>query len=191
MHPIIAARTSPRAFDPTPLDATDVEALFEAARWAPSSRNEQPWRFLVASIDQPEAHARMVELLEASNARWAHRAPLLVVGATRTTFARDGRPNRHAMYDLGQAVAQLSLEAVSRGLFVHQMGGFHAELARDALALPADVEIGAVLAIGRRADPSALPEDLRERETAPRTRRPLAEITFGARWGEGWPTLGG
>lgn len=178
MHPLIEARRSPRAFDPTPLDPADVDGLLEAARWAASSMNAQPWRFVLAPIGGP-AHERLAGLLASGNRRWAPSAPLLVLVGAKATFD-DGSPNRHAWHDTGAAVAQLTLEATSRGLAVHAMGGLDRARAHEVFGLPAEVEVVSALAIGRPGDPASLPDDLRAREQAPRSRRPLAELVLPA-----------
>ncbi|MBO4208496.1 nitroreductase family protein [Micromonospora echinofusca] len=168
LTPLLATRWSPRAFDPG-ADLTDDEltSMLEAARWAPSARNSQPWRFVVGRRDD-ERHKQILANLTGANQRWAGRASALLVG----TYL----PGSHSAYDLGQAVAHLSVQATSLGLHVHQMAGFDGDGLRASLALPAEVQPHVVVAVGRLADPATLPDDLRERETAPRQRHPLAEL---------------
>lgn len=188
LQPLLRARWSPRAFDPAPVPAATLRALVEAARWAPSSGNAQPWRFVVATIDgEPEAHARFVACLNEGNRRWAFRAPVLAFACAKRTIERPDRPprdNAHAWYDVGQAVAHLSVQAMAEGLFVHQMAGFDADRARDACAAPEGVDIVTALAIGRYGDLAALDDDLQLRERAPRVRRPATETAWRGRWGE-------
>lgn len=174
-HPLLAERWSTRAFDArAELAEADLAALLEAARWAPSASNTQPWRFLVALRGTPE-HAALVERLADGNRVWAGAASALVLVAAAQRGA-DGRALPWARYDTGGAVAAMVTEAQARGLAAHQMGGFDAPGLADDLALPADVEPLVVVALGRHDPAAALPEHLRERETAPRTRLPLDEL---------------
>lgn len=181
--PVIAARWSPRAFDTRPVEAEKLRALFEAARWAPSSFNEQPWRFLMATVHEPEWMERLQGYLTDANRSWAARAPVLIASAYRTRFSRNDAPNRVAFRDLGAAEENLFLQAYAEGLVMHQMGGFDAERLKEEL-LPDGFEPGAMTAIGYPGSVDDLPEELREREGNPRTRKPLEEIVFGAGWGE-------
>ena len=183
IHDLIQKRWSPRAFDPAPLSRETLRSLFEAARWAPSSNNAQPWRYIVA--DTEEARARAAVVLTGHNPLWAPKAPVLVCVAAQTV-ADDGQPNRHAWYDTGQATALLTVQATSMGLFAHQMGGFDAARAREVFALPEGVEPIAMMAIGRPGDAAALPDRLREREAAPRSRRPQGAFVFAGTWGAPW-----
>jgi nitroreductase len=185
VHPLIRCRWSPRAVSDRRVEPELLRTLFEAARWAPSSYNEQPWRFLVATADDAAGIERMRSYLSPGNA-WARRAPVLVLSAYRTTFERDGRPNRVAMRDLGAAEQNLALQAFALGLVAHSMAGFDAERAKAEL-LPDGYEPGALTALGYPGDPATLDERNRERETRPRERRPLSEIVFGLRWGEPAP----
>jgi nitroreductase len=185
-HPIvdlISHRWSPRAFDKKPVPHAVLRSLFEAARWAPSSSNEQPWAFLVATTEQPEEFAKMVSVLVEFNQGWAKNAPILVLAVSQLAFAKTGAPNRNAQYDTGAASALLSVEATSRGLFVHQMAGFDPEKARQVFGIPAGWDSLAVLAIGYPGDLASLPQPLQEREQAPRTRKPLTEFVMTGHWG--------
>ncbi|MCA9665155.1 MAG: nitroreductase family protein [Myxococcales bacterium] len=185
VHPLIAGRWSPRGFDSErALDDETIRSLLEAARWAASSRNEQPWRFIVGRRGAGQAHARVLETLDQSNAQWAQQAPLLLVSVAKRGWSRDGSPNRHALHDVGLAVAQLTLQATALGLGAHQMAGFSPRRARELFAVPEDFEPVAVIAIGYRAALEALDDDLRQRELAQRTRKPLSELAFADRWGE-------
>ena len=167
LHPLLAARWSPRAFDAThTLSDADVDALLEAARWAPSASNSQPWRFAVALRGTPE-HVAVVEALVGWNQQWAPAASALLVAAA-VTVTDEGKPLRWAAYDTGQAVAHLSVQAQSMGLVVHQMGGF--DVAAVTALLGGDVTPHTVVAVGRHDPEAVLPESLAARETAPRTR---------------------
>lgn len=191
-HPVnelIAARWSPYAFADRPVAKDYLLALFEAARWAPSSYNEQPAGYLVATRDEPEAFAKLLSCLVPGNQVWAKAAPVLALGCTRLTFARDGKPNAAAVHDLGLASANLVLEATARGLVVHQMIGILPDRAPELYQIPADVQPLTGLAIGYLGDPAALPEHLRARDAARRPRKPLSAMVFGDRWGVASPLL--
>jgi nitroreductase len=188
IHPLLRGRWSPRAFDPAPLPREQVLSLLEAARWSPSSNNGQPWSFVVIPRTDQDAFDRAVSSLNESNVVWAQHAPLLILAVARLN--RDnGAPNRTALYDLGQAVAHLSVQAAASGLWVHQMGGFSQDRARELFAVPEGYEPVTFIAIGRQGDPVLLPENLREREQAPRTRKPLDAFAFGGEWGQPSPLL--
>ncbi|MEV1286077.1 nitroreductase family protein [Micromonospora sp. NPDC049679] len=175
LHPLLAERWSPRAFDPyARVSDADLTSLLEAARWAPSAANTQPWRFVVGRRDD-ETHKRIFVNLSPGNQRWAGSAALLVMGA-HATASRTGAPLTHAAYDLGQAVAHFSLQAAALGLHVHQMAGFDAAGLRSDLELPDAVNPHVVAAVGRLGDPAFLPEDLRLRETGLRRRHPLTDL---------------
>lgn len=177
-HPICdlaEQRWSPRAFADRPVEEPTLSSLLEAARWSPSSRNSQPWRFIVARREEAARFDRLLACLAAGNQRWADRAALLMVVLATLVDAK-GRSLRHAMYDAGQAVAWLSCEATSRGLRVHQMAGFDADRVRQGFAVPPEIEPLAAIAIGYPGDPANLPDDLREQELAPRTRMPQSRL---------------
>src|SRR5271166_932247 len=176
-HPVletIRERWSPRAFSEKAVPAEVLRSLFEAARWAPSSHNEQPWAFLVATKDDHASHARILSTLVEFNQAWAKHAPVLAIAISELTFASGGKPNRNAFYDTGAAVTNLSIEATVHGLFVHQIAGFDPHKAIELFSIPTGWEPIAAFVIGYPGDPGSLPELLRERELAPRTRKPLA-----------------
>ena len=139
IHELLARRWSPRAFAARPVEAEKLRRLFEAARRAPSSYNEQPWSFVLARREEAEGFTRLLSMLVEMNQSWAQHAPVLVLGVTHREHRCGGRPNRHALYDLGQAVAHLTVEAMHQGLHVHQIGGFDAGLARDLFAIPSSM----------------------------------------------------
>jgi nitroreductase len=178
LHPLLADRWSPRAFDSAArLTAQQVTALLEAARWAPSAANSQPWRFLVAQRGSADFD-RVFATLAAGNQTWAGAASALVVVAA-TTVDDAGNPAPWALYDTGQAVAHLSTQASHEGLSVHQMGGFDKSAVAATFALDATVTPVVVLAIGLRSNVSGLAEPFAARETAPRTRLPLEQLVLG------------
>lgn len=186
-HPIaapFAARWSPRAYEERDIPAALLAQVLEAARWAASCVNDQPWNFLVTrKAEEPEAHARLLACLSPNNQSWAVRAPVLILGVARTAFAASGKANRHAGYDLGQATANLAAQAATLGLQAHQMAGFDAAAARAAFAIPEGFDPMTAITLGYPGPASALPEALAARETAPRARKPIAEFTHLGAWG--------
>ena len=179
VHELIRRRWSPRAFDPArPVARAELMRLFEAARWAPSSFNGQPWRFLVIERDEASALWRLLmDTLTPRTQSWAAAAPVLVLAAVKTTYDQNGAANQMSWYDAGQAVAFLSLQATSQGLSVRQMEGFDREAARAALRVPPGFEPAVVMAVGYAGDPESLAiEKHREAERRPRQRRALGEI---------------
>jgi len=182
IHELLADRWSPYAFADRPVPEADLRSLFEAARWAPSSYNEQPWRYIVATQNDPEQFQRLLSCLVDGNQLWAKAAPILVLGVVSLRFARNAKDNRAAVHDLGLAAGNLLLEATARGLFVHQMIGILPDKARDIYGIPEGFEAWTGLAIGYKADPANLPDPLRERDLAPRQRKPLPEFVFSGKW---------
>ena len=174
LHPLLAERWSPLAFSPEPIPPDVLELLMEAARWAPSCFNEQPWRYLYATIDDAEAHAQLLSCLVPANQEWAQSAPFLAISVAKLTFTRNGKPNSYGWHDVGQATMSLVAEAMAHGLFAHQMGGILPDRIRELYALPEDYVPVAGLAIGRLGDPAQLSPALQAREASPRTRRPIA-----------------
>jgi nitroreductase len=183
VHELIASRWSPYAFADRPVSRADLLSLFEAARWAPSSYNEQPWSYIVATRDDPQEFARLLSCLVEGNQVWAKNAPALALGCTSLRFTRNNQPNAAAVHDLGLAAGNLVLEATARGLAVHQMIGILPDKAREVYQVPEGVQPLTGLAIGYVGDPAGLPEHLRPRDLAPRTRKPLAAFVFGGKWG--------
>jgi nitroreductase len=167
-------RWSPRGFLSEPLTEREIRTLFEAARWAPSCYNEQPWLFVYAAA--PEARAALTSCLVAKNQLWASRAPLLMFVLARRNFLKGGKENRHAPFDAGAAWMALALQARKLGLYAHAMAGFSQEKAYEVLG--ADREeflIMAAVAVGRLGDAAGLPDDLRAMES-PNSRKPHAEV---------------
>lgn len=178
IHPLIAKRWSPRAFSTQQIDRETILSLFEAARWAPSSYNEQPWRFIYATPEQPEAFAKLAACLVPGNKEWAEQAPLLVAAITRNTYSGNGKVYRHNMHDLGLALGNLTIEATSRELYLRQMGGFDAERLRQSFDIPAEYQPATMLAIGYLGQPEQLPEAFRGAEWKAQQRKPLDDIAF-------------
>jgi nitroreductase len=190
VHELIARRWSPYGFADRPVSPEDLRSLFEAARWAPSSYNEQPWRYLVATKENPEEFERLLSCLVEGNQAWAKQAPVLALGCTSLRFTRNNQPNAAAIHDLGLASAGICWEATARGLFVHQMIGILPDRARQLYDIPEGVQPVTGLAIGYAADSAQLPEPLRGRDLTPRSRKPLAEFVFGGGWGRASDLLG-
>ena len=189
IHDLLRRRWSPRAFDPNRrVEPEKLRSLMEAARWAPSSNNEQPWGFIVATKDDPEQFGRVLACLVEKNQSWAKHAPVLMITVAATVWTRNGKPNRHAFHDLGQAVAGLTVQATDMGLYVHQMAGFSPDVARQTFEIPATHEAVTAVAVGYPGDPNQLPDDLRQREQTPTTRKPISEFAFEGKWGQqaGW-----
>jgi nitroreductase len=184
VHPLIRERWSPRSFADRDVSSEDLETVLDAAHWAASSSNEQPWRFLVARKTDGAPYRKMLGLLVPSNQVWAKTAPVLMITAGKRTFTQNDQPNRYALHDTGAALAFLFLQATALGLSAHGMGGFDLERARTELAIPDGFEVGAAVALGYLGSPDDLPENLRKRELAKRERKPLREIVFGTHWGD-------
>jgi nitroreductase len=177
---VFHTRWSPRSFTDREVSPADLAKIFEAARWAASSFNEQPWRFLVGTRGS-EAYGKIFDSLMPFNQMWAKSAPVLILGTAKTKFSHNDSPNRVAMYDLGAAASYLTLQASALGIATHQMGGFDPEAARKAFGIPDDYLFGSVIALGYQGEPDALPnEQFKAQEVAPRTRKPLNEFVFSA-----------
>jgi nitroreductase len=181
--PVLAERWSPYAFEDRPVSQADLRSLFEAARWAPSSYNEQPWRYILATRDDPKQYDQVLSCLVDGNQLWAKRAPVLALGIVSLRFALNGKDNRAAVHDLGLASGNLVVEATTRGIFVHQMIGILPDKARQVFGIPDGYEAWTGLAIGYRADPATLPDALKPRDLTPRQRKPLDEFVYGGKWG--------
>jgi nitroreductase len=176
---LILKRWSPRSFANKPVSSADLVKIFTAAAWAASSFNEQPWRFLVGKQGDPTYEQILSSLLEFNQA-WAKSAPVLILSVGKKTFTQSGKPNTVALHDVGAASATLSLQATALGLHTHGMAGLDREKARTLFQVPDDFEVGAAWALGYLGDPEALANELKARETAPRSRKPLAEFVFSA-----------
>jgi nitroreductase len=183
VHELITKRWSPYGYADRPVAPADLRSLFEAARWAASSYNEQPWSYIVATRDNPEEFAKLLSCLVEGNQGWAKAAPVLALGCTSLNFRLNGKPNAAAIHDLGLAAGNICLEATARGLFVHQMIGILPDKARALYRIPEGVQAVTGLAIGYAADPSALDEKLKQRDLAGRARKPLTEFVYGGQWG--------
>jgi nitroreductase len=175
VHELLRDRWSPRDFKDRPIEPEKLRSLFEAARWAASCFNEQPWRFVIATKAEPEQFQKLLGLLMEKNQQWAKTAWALGFSTGKKTFSHNGAPNRFGLHDAGAATANLAVEATALGLHAHFMGGFDAQRARTEFHVPDDFEIGAAFAIGYIDEASVQPGE--------RKRRALEEIVFVGDWG--------
>ncbi len=178
INPLLMKRWSPRAFANTPIDPSEINKIFEAARWAASSFNEQPWRFVYAHKGD-QAYDRLMESINPFNQSWTSSAPLLILGVVKDDFSHNGSANRHASYDLGAAVANMSIQAAEADIYFHQMAGFDPKKAAELIGIPEGYTPVVMIAAGYIGDAYALPENLRERENAPRERKAVSDFAFG------------
>src|ERR671915_402288 len=181
---IIAKRWSARAFSTRPVESSKLLSILEAARWAPSSRNEQPWRYIVFTNDKPEILNKAHSVLKEIN-DYAKRAPILICAITKKTYTDNEKPNRLHFHDLGAANENMFLESFNQGLIMHEMGGFEVQKAREVFNVPEDYEVGIMIAIGYQDTHDVLPERLREKAFTPRQRKPLSEIAYLEELGNG------
>jgi nitroreductase len=186
IHEIISHRWSPRSFENRAVEPEKLHLLFEAARWASSSNNAQPWFYIVATKDDPEGYSKILDSFVEFNQSWAKSAPVLAISVAKVTH-ENGNPNRHAFHDVGAASTTLAIQAAALGLQVHQMGGFLPEKARANFGIPEGYDPVAAIAIGYPGDASSLSEPLKQRENAPRSRKPLESFVFADQWGKASP----
>ena len=186
LHELLAARWSPRAFDANRMvDHEELISLLEAARWAPSCFNDQPWRFVVCDKGSDQhSWFKLLNALAEKNQLWAKNAPLLILICADSQFHSNGKPNRWGQYDSGAAAISLALQATAMGLITHQMGGFDVDAVRQALGVPEQVQPMAVMAVGYPGDPNALDEMFKEAESSPRQRADLNSRFYLGGWGE-------
>ena len=184
LEPLIHQRWSPRAFSGRAIEPGLLERLMEAARWAPSCYNEQPWRFVVAHASNAEGFAGILSTLVPFNQSWAKSAAVLGIAIASTHFANNGKPNDWARYDTGQAMAQLTIQAEFEGLKVHQMGGFDPAACAQVLGIPEGFVAAAAFAIGYEGDPATLDPQMQPGELALSERKPLAELVFHGKFGQ-------
>lgn len=183
VHDLIGDRWSPRAFAAKPVPSEALVSILEAGRWAASSNNNQPWRFIVTTSEDPAAHAAALDCFAPGNQRWAASAPVYVISLARKTFEANGNPNGHAWHDTGAAGAQMVLQAGALGLVVHTAGGIDRDKIRQTYNVPEGYDICCAYAVGYQGDANSLPDDLAERERAPRARKSLEELVVGAGFG--------
>ena len=184
IHDLLRRRWSSRAFSDRTVEPAKLASLVEAARWAASSFNEQPWSFLVAIKGSDGEHAKMLQCVADGNAGWAQHAPVLMISVAKSTFDHNGKPNRHAWHDVGLAMGNMLVQATALGLRMHQMAGFYPDRARACYAIPDGHDPVVAIALGYPGDPRSLPDDLRERELGTRSRKMLSEFVFSGRWSQ-------
>lgn len=178
----LSHRWSPYGFSDRRVEPETIRSLFEAARWAPSAFNEQPWRYIVATKDDPQQFAKVLACMVESNQAWAKHAYLIGLGVARMKFTRNEKSNRVAFHDLGQASANLTVQAIHCGLRVHQMGGILPDQARELFEIPEQFEAVTGIVVGYTAELESLSDEFRERDTTPRARRPIEQFVFGETW---------
>jgi len=189
IEPLLKQRWSPRAFAERPVEIDKLLSLWEAARWSASCANQQPWYFIVATREEQAEYARLLSCLRENNQLWASQAPVLMVSVAKLAFDMNGQPNRYAFHDVGLAVANLIVQATALGLYVHQMAGFYPDKVRELYGVPDGFEPVAGIVLGYPGDPATLPEDLQQRELAPRTRQPFESFIFQGAWGKTSPLV--
>ncbi|MGA2738587.1 MAG: nitroreductase family protein [Bryobacteraceae bacterium] len=190
-HPVldvIRSRWSPAIYSPKAVETEKLLSILEAARWAPSSYNAQPWSFLVARKEEPEEFARMLSCLAPLNVVWAQHVPLLMISVAKLHFDHNGAVNRHALHDTGIATGFLMLQAAALGVLAHGMAGFDAAKARELYAIPESHEAVAAIGLGYPGDEQGAPEELRKRNQH-KPRRTLSQFVFAGRWGHPLPLL--
>ncbi len=177
IHDLISKRWSARAFSTASVEKTKLLSILEAARWAPSSRNEQPWRYIVFTKDNPDKLKEAQSVLLEINS-YAKRAPVLICAIAKKSYTDNGNYNRLHLHDLGAANENMFLEAFNQGLIMHEMGGFNREKAMELFRIPEDYEVGIMIAIGYQDTHNILPERYKEKAFMPRERKSLSEIVF-------------
>lgn len=179
---LLKKRWSPLAFSERMVEVDKLQSILEAASWAASSYNEQPWSYIIATKENQTEFERLLSCLAEGNQEWAKQAPILMISVAKLHFERNGKENRHAFHDVGAASANLAIQATALGLYIHQMAGFDVALAREVYAIPDGYEPVAAIALGYLGDSQTLSERLQQRESAPRTRKPLKEFVFSGHW---------
>ena len=183
IHPLLMKRWSPKAFSSKMLSKEQIESLFEAARWAPSSFNEQPWAFIIAS-KQDDSYDALFDCLNENNKKWAVTAPLIGISLAKKFFDLNGRPNRHYMHDVGLAMAELATQATYMGICIHQMAGFFPGKVLEYFNVPDDYEPVAMFAIGYPGNKDDLPEGVIPKDKDMRTRKEIEEFVFTGNFGK-------
>jgi len=187
IHDLIKRRWSPRAFDPNrPVTREQLKVLLEAGRWAPSCNGDEPWRYLIWDKGRdPQGWQKAYDCLSENNRKWVKNVPLLMLSCAGSAFEATGKPNRWTQHDTGAASVSMALQAVAMGLVIHQMGGWDADKARAAFAIPPEFTPMAMIAVGYQASPDILDEETKAKELRPRGRKPVAERFYEGGWGKG------
>ncbi len=189
IHDLLRQRWSPLAFSERMVEPEKLCSVLEAARWAASSYNEQPWSFIVATSDNQAEFERLLGCLAEGNQEWARNTPVLMISVAKLYFERNGVENRHAFHDVGAAVTELAIQATGLGLFIHQMAGFDVPKAKEVYGIAEGYEPVAAIALGYIGNPETLSERLLQREQAPRTRKPLEQFVFSGSWKNASPLV--
>ena len=187
IHDLLKRRWSPRAFDPNrPVTREQLKVLLEAGRWAPSCNGDEPWRYLIWDKGRdPQGWQKAYDCLNENNKKWVKNVPLLMLSCAGSAFEATGKPNRWTQHDTGAASVSMALQAVAMGLVIHQMGGWDADKARAAFAIPPEYTPMAMIAVGYQASPDILDEETKAKEMRPRGRKPVAERFYEGGWGKG------
>jgi nitroreductase len=186
---VLQDRWSPVVFSDRAVEGDKLRSVLEAARWAASSFNEQPWSFIVATKENGAEFDRLLHCLAEGNQEWAKTAPVLMLSVAKLTFEHNGVENRHAFHDVGAASAQLTVQATALGLFAHQMAGFDVAKARETYGIPAGYDPVAAIALGYLGNPQTASERLQQREAAPRSRKTLEQFVFTGQWSQTSPIV--
>ena len=189
IHDLLRQRWSPITFSKQPVEQELLRSVLEAARWAASSYNEQPWSFIVATSDNQEEFHRLLSCLAEGNQLWAQNAPVLMIAVAKLYFERNGVENRHAFHDVGAALANLAIQATANGLFIHQMAGFNVPKTKETYGIPEGYDPVEAVAMGYMGAPQALSEELQQRALAPRSRKPLENFVFSGNWNQTSPLV--
>jgi len=183
IHPLLKERWSPRSFTDQMVDKETLQRIFEAARWTPSSSNDQPWRFILGTKGDNTWNMIMETLVE-FNQKWAKLAPVLALSIGKKISDKNGRPSRTFLYDVGQSVAHITFQAMHEGLFVHQMGGFSAQKAAEIFNIPQEYQVITAFAIGHKGQPELLEDNFAEMEKSERKRHPASDFVFSELFGK-------
>lgn len=187
IHQLLKNRWSPVCFDNSRHITTEqIGTLLEAAKWSASCFNEQPWRFIVASKESPEEYQKLFNCIVEANQKWVKNVPLLMIAVAKLTFTRNNNPNRHAFYDVGLALGNLTFQAEAMGLRVHQMGGFDVAKTIETYAIPEGYEPITAVAIGYQGNANDFDEELKQRDNSPRSRKSFDEFIFSNTWGNSY-----
>jgi len=182
IHELIEKRWSPRAFADKEIEKEKVEKLFLAASYAASCFNEQPWRFIYGTKSYPERYEQLMSCLGEFNQIWVKTAPMIILTLAAKNFAKNGKANAHARHDLGLAIGNMSAQAASMNLYLHQMAGFSPDKARELFEVPDEFDIVTMIAVGYKGNAEILPESMREMETSVRDRKDLDSLLFCGDW---------
>ena len=187
IHDLLKRRWSPRAFDPNrPVTREQLKVLLEAGRWAPSCNGDEPWRYLIWDKGRdPQGWQKAYDCLNENNKKWVKNVPLLMLSCAGSAFEATGKPNRWTQHDTGAASVSMALQAGAMGLVIHQMGGWDADKARAAFAIPPEFTPMAMVAVGYQAGPDILDEETKAKEMRPRGRKPVVERFYEGGWGKG------